>query len=185
MSMFTNGIVIQKAEKRIYKGIDGDNWPFCNESPSFGIIYKEEFAKAWYSGDYVDVCNTIKDIKSYLSFLDEKGIEYRILLCKTEQSNPVWHYKVQGVFLGYDYAYSGGDYYSCVLNDLILGKFKCFESITINENGLFDSIKDLTKYVDCRNVQVENDDSLMFERGDFIIYELWELNKSILMEICD
>ena len=39
--------------------------------------------------------------------------------------------------MGYDYAYQGGSYYSCVNNDIVLKRINEFKNIELNEFGLF------------------------------------------------
>lgn len=42
---------------------------------------------------------------------------------------------------GYDYAYQGGSYYSCVNNDIVSKRINEFKNIELNEFGLFDNEK--------------------------------------------
>ena len=54
--------------------------------------------------------------------------------------------------MGYDYAYQGGSYYSCVNNDIVLKRINEFKIIELNEFGLFDNEKNSRVYRTKKNI---------------------------------
>ena len=100
------------------------------------------------------------------------------MLCATCRNFPVLDKVELGrarEVLGYDLAYSGGSYYSCILNDIIDGRIKEFEEIVLNENGLFNTYKEAEQFRKIRNKMIKSDSEYTLERGDFIIYEITEV----------
>jgi hypothetical protein len=82
----------------------------------------------------------------------------------------------EGLFLGHDVAYPGGDFYSAILNGLyrnphpeLLRKFRS----RLNTFGLFSAVSDLAEYLeDFRNL-------VPAERGsEFVVYELFLCGRS-------
>lgn len=47
--------------------------------------------------------------------------------------------------LGFDYAYPGGSYYSCVFNDI--GRIPELKDMSLNEFGLLSSIEEVKKII--------------------------------------
>lgn len=175
-----NGYIIQRKKKSEYGGIDGDNWylNYCSNNPFFEEFYDEIKNKAWNNSDYVDCCADESYIKKYIDESKELGIEFRILLCATCRNFPVLDKVELGrarEVLGYDLAYSGGSYCSCILNDIIDGRIKEFEEIVLNENGLFNTYKEAEQFRKIRNKMIKSDSEYTLERGDFIIYEITEV----------
>ncbi len=80
-----------------------------------------------------------------------------------------------GEFLGYDYAYSGGSYYSAVLNDIVSKRIEEFSNIRLNKNGLFESYEEISKFIEARNRIKNYISDMVIEDGDFIIYKLCEI----------
>ena len=79
-------------------------------------------------------------------------------------------------FLGYDYAYSGGSYYSAVYNDLYCGKINDLTQIKLNENGLIQTKEELEKFIAIRNkLKASSTNKNIFEEGYFIEYELFDV----------
>lgn len=78
-------------------------------------------------------------------------------------------------FLGYDYAYSGGSYYSCIANDVISGRIPEMKRYILNKFGLFNTIKEVNEFIVFRNKLMDKYEPLTFEEGDFIIYKIDEV----------
>lgn len=74
--------------------------------------------------------------------------------------------------LGYDYAYLRESYYSCILNDIISGRISAFNSIVLNEYGLFETLEEMKKFVEERD-RLKNE--FNFEGGEFGIYRISEV----------
>ena len=117
-------------------------------------------------------------MRCYIEESLKLGIECKVLLCSTSRKEPRLESHDLGQLgnvLGYDYAYSGGSYYSCVLNDVISGRIQEFSGIRLNENGLFDSYEEAEAFKLFREEIKRTNLSYEFEEGDFIIYKITEL----------
>ncbi|MCR5526470.1 MAG: hypothetical protein K6F39_03720 [Lachnospiraceae bacterium] len=170
-----NGIIFQKNTNGKYKGVEGNNW-YLNYYKTFEQYYDENIDKSWENDDFVDVTNDDKFIEEYIRLSKENKINFRMILCETPQNYPEYKYagKYEKKFLGYDYAYAGGSYYSAVLNDMCLREFNEFRNLVLNENGLFEKYSDLIQFINIRNkLYVEKNN--LFECGEFIVYRLYEI----------
>lgn len=171
-----NGIIFQRIGKSGYMGVEGDNWYLNDIYPStIGKYHDEYIEKSWCEVDWVDVCNNEEFIEEYIRLSKENNINFRMILCQTNQNNPRVDVRYKKIsFLGYDYAYSGGSYYSAVYSDLFCGKLNVFSEIELNENGLIKTRNDLKRFIDIRN-RIELKENTL-EKGDFIEYKLFQIN---------
>lgn len=180
--MHINGLIIQKRiqNQRHYQGVEGDNWYLNFDLKELGIFYEENIEKAWGDSDYVDVCNHLEFIQKYIFLSKSKNIDYRVLVCMTERKYPQMELPVElnMSFLGYDYAYSGGSYYSAVLNDIISKRIPQFANIQVNRYGLFETYEQVADFIKLRESMKKSECSQeeYLEEGDFIIYKLFELD---------
>lgn len=171
---------MQKKEERYYQGIDGYNWYLNLESfQEIDDFFNENLMKSWEDSDYVDVCNDIGYIRKYIELSEEFDIEYRILACVTEKKLPqmVYAEDTNMIFLGYDYAYDGGSYYSAVQNDVVAKRIPEFMNIQLNRYGLFNTREEVEDFVKLRKALEKKERSGVeyLEKGDYIIYELYEV----------
>lgn len=172
-----NGIIIQRNQIGRYKGVEGDNWYLNDKYPElFEEYFCENIEKSWYDSDYVDVCTDIHFVEKYIELSRLNHIKFRVLLCETEKEKPniqnmVWKTR----FIGYDYAYLGGSYYSAVLNDICSGRIEQFKDYILNSNGLFDNITDLKDFISKREHYKRQYGNQLIEEGDFVIYKLYEI----------
>lgn len=74
--------------------------------------------------------------------------------------------------MGYDYGYPGGDYYSCVFNDVT--RVPEMAHFHLNQYGLFNSESEILEFIKLRNEIEKNKADLTSELGEFIIYQLWD-----------
>lgn len=126
----------------------------------------------------MDCCADESYIEKYIDESRRLEIDFRILLCATCRNFPILAKAELGQekkVLGYDYAYSGGSYYSSILNDIVDHRINEFNRIKLNENGLFNTLEEAEKFAEMRNVMMNADKEYVFERGDFIIYEITEV----------
>ena len=175
-----NGYIIQRKPVSGYYGVDGDNWylNYCSDKACFENFYDENIDKAWDDPNCVDCCSDVEYMRCCIEESLKLGIEFRVLLCSTSRKKPVLEknsLKKAGNVLGYDYAYSGGSYYSCVLNDIISGRIQEFSGIHLNENGLFDSYEEAEAFKRFREKIKSANSNYEFEEGDFIIYKITEV----------
>lgn len=178
--MNINGLLMQERQEGIYQGIEGNNW-YLN----YGIVteledyYQEHIQMSWQYGDYVDVCNNINYIQKYILYSKLKNINFRVLACITDKKLPqmILPDEMQTIFLGYDYAYSGGSYYSAILNDIVSKRITQFANLPLNEYGIFETYQQAKKFADYRDSikKVGCHEKEYLEEGDFIIYELHEV----------
>lgn len=172
-----NGIIFQRDECSEYKGVEGKNWYLNDIYPNtLGDYFNENIEKSWYDTDYVDVCSDRSFIDTYIKLSYSNNIRFRMLLCETEKKYPVmevplWNKK----FIGYDYAYLGGSYYSSVLNDICSRRINEFAKIKLNEYGLFEKMEQLEDFIFRRKKYCHNSKKGIIEEGDFIIYKLHEI----------
>ena len=172
-----NGIIIQRNQIGRYKGVEGDNWYLNDKYPElFEEYFCENIEKSWYDSDYVDVCTDIHFVEKYIELSRLNHIKFRVLLCETEKEKPniqnmVWNTR----FIGYDYAYLGGSYYSAVLNDICSGRIEQFNDYILNSNGLFDDIINLKDFISQREHYKRQYGNQLIEEGDFVIYKLYEI----------
>ena len=172
-----NGIIFQRNQIRRYKGVEGDNWYLNDKYPElFEEYFCENIEKSWYDSDYVDVCTDIHFAEKYIEISRLNNINFRVLLCETEKEKPkiqnmVWNTR----YIGYDYAYLGGTYYSAVLNDICSGRIEQFKDYILNSNGLFDDITNLKDFISQREYYKRQYGNQLIEEGNFVIYKLYEI----------
>ncbi len=171
-----NGVLFQKRKNTIYQGVEGDNW-YLNDmyDDSLGIYFSNRIEKAWYDKDYVDVASEMDFIKEYVRLSRENRVNFRIILCETEKHFPTFaedNLRVKEI-LGYDYAYSGGSYYSAINNELCLRKMVEFKAYKLNSNGLFQTYDEIMQFIRDRNNYLKS--GINIEKGDFVIYKLSEI----------
>lgn len=175
-----NGYIIQKKVASDYCGVDGDNWflNYCSEEMYFQDFYDRNIDCAWEKPDFVDCCADTEYMRYCIEEATKLGIEFKILLCSTSRKEPKLQKVELGIgekILGYDYAYSGGSYYSCILNDIISRRIEEFSSFHLNKNGLFDSYEEVEAFRQCREKLIKANNNYEFEEGDFIIYKITEI----------
>ena len=172
-----NGVIFQKKIDRRYQGIDGDNW-YLNDliNEEWLNEFEDKVEKSWDNDDWVDVCADSIIINNYIKWSKRKHIDYRIILCETEKNEPSYNAKYfkNIVSIGYDYAYSGGSYYSAIYNELYFNKKNCFNQIKLNKYGLIEDYDGMMKFIELRNKLIES--GMNLELGDFIVYKLYEAN---------
>ena len=180
--MQCNGIIVRRQSDEKYRGIDscdskGENWYFYDD-PEFSHFFDENIELTYYDipqGSRVAACTDMDYIKKYIRKSREMGIQYRLILCETDIPQPRFDpTDLEKTFLGYDYAYTGGDYYSAVYNEV----HYVFRQFRLNENELFETEQEIRDYLTEREKYVSTHPPLTLEVGDFTVYKLWELNLS-------
>jgi len=179
MNLHCNGWIIQKNKEGHYKGIEGDNW-FLNYDDMTDkeiVDYFDEYIDlAWSDDGRVDVANDFNYIGKCADIATEKKIKFRIILCYTTRENPIIKDdNLPTIFLGYDYAYSGGSYYSAVFSDVVSREMAVFAKFKLNSYGLFGSEEEIVEFISERNKAIQSSAGFEFEDGDFIVYKLYEL----------
>ena len=184
-----NGFLITGKEviwnKQKYFGVDTEPWPI-----DFQTCSKfDNFEKELLSNIYIQALTQEKSVFLLNKFLACKYVQeclennksIRILYCETNAENLMFDETLNiftklGRFLGFDYAYGGDDFYSCVLNDLICRPELFKENSYLNEYGLLSSEYSSQQFISERNIlKKESKDPYLFENGDYIIYKIFEV----------
>ena len=110
----------------------------------------------------------------YIKESKKRNIKFRVLFCETTQKRPFFkeHKNLHLKFLGYDYAYPDGDYYSCLFHEINNKYIPEFCNIKLNKYGLFETEKEILSFINLRN---NLKDKSRLELGDFFIYKLSEV----------
>ncbi len=180
--MNKNGFIVQKRSlgKYSYMGVDGDNWALKEYSNELKRIYDEEIDRSWYCEKWVDVCDNLEVIKEALGVARSLKLEIRVLFCETDREEPVYHGEsVKMKFLGFDYAYAGGSYYSAVLNDIVSERIELLKEYKLNEFGLFNSLDEMKQFIAKRKM-IKRNTSISLEEGDFVCYKLYEVDTAAI-----
>ncbi|MBP3796845.1 MAG: hypothetical protein J6I46_03590 [Ruminococcus sp.] len=184
--MITNGIIVQEYKDSPYRGIDGSgasdktaqNW-FLNfredVSDSFEAYYDENIGKTYWNikkHSRIAACNDMDYIYKYVREAEKLKIKYRMLLCETDVPDPKFECPdLEKIFLGYDYAYTSGDNYSAVYNEIPF----VFTQFKLNKYGLFQTREEIEEYIAVREQFKLTHPPLTLEEGDFVIYRLHEV----------
>ena len=177
--LYENGYIFQRKTASVYRGIDGDNWflNYCSENPYFEKFYDDNISKSWTRADFVDCCTEEEYIQQCIRESKKLAVDYRVLLCATCKTEPLLGKKIEvkGDILGFDCAYSGGSYYSCILNDIVSGRIEEFHSVQLNNNGLFETYEEAEAFLKSRENLKKCKGEALFEGGEFVIYRITEL----------
>lgn len=187
-----NGLIVKRLDSdyaQKYKdfwGISGDVWPIdkysqdidADEVKKYQDFLDKKVFLSEQSDKYVDVCADMDFLNKYVLTCKGAGFDIKVLLCETVKELPVVSKKTFGtisdklVFLGYDYGYPCPDYYSCINNDI--HRFSEFSHLSKNRYGLLEREEDVFNFIQIRDKLREELPINKFERGEFIIYKLWE-----------
>ncbi len=174
---------IDKHLNRVYTGVEGNPWPLLdipNPSGSTRELFEyiESYVLHYGELDSIDVCDDAEITGRICEECKNAGIDFCLLYCETPRKKPrlpiayVEKIKVSSIFLGFDYADSSFDYYSCVFSDVFSERIDFGCSFDLNEYGLFDEYDKALDFVQRRNELAQLHPEL-FEKGDFIVYKLW------------
>ena len=180
LNLYENGYIFQRVTSSIYRGVDGDNWflNYCSDNSYFEEFYDKYIDNGLVNSDVVACCTDMEYMWRCVEESKKLGISFRVLLCSTNRPDPVLSETglgQAGNVLGFDVAYSGGSYYSCVLNDVVSGRITEFQSVRLNENGLFSSYEEAEAFLKQREEQEKATMEYIFEKGDYVIYKLTEV----------
>ena len=167
-----------------YLGIDTDVWP-ADVWP-FSESAKQQYENS--ATDYEKVfLLDMKSAENYYEWCCSKGIPARLLYCESPAEGTFYETSSsfagleRALFLGYDYAYPNGDYYSAVANDVIhrdldfSNKWKA----QLNRHGLFPSYATISSFANDRDraLFLANRGSPypVFELGQFSIFRIFQI----------
>lgn len=178
--LYKNGYIFQRATSSTYQGVDGNNWflNYCSDNTYFAKFHEATIDNGIGNPESVECCVDVGYIQKCAKEAKNLGIPFRVLLCATNRQQPVLDttdFCFVEKELGYDVAYSGGSYYSCVLNDVVSGRIPEFQCIRLNDNGLFSSYEEAEAFLKQREELEKATTEYIFEKGDYVIYKLMEV----------
>ena len=178
--LYENGYIFQRSTSSFYRGVDGDNWylNYRSDNPYFEEFYNKHIDNGLANPKFVACCTDAEYMRCCVEESKNMGISFRILLCSTNRQAPVLgetRLGQAGRVLGFDVAYSGGSYYSCVLNDVVSGRIVEFRQLTLNENGLFATYEEAEAFLNQREELEKATTDYIYEKGDYVIYKLTEV----------
>ncbi|MBP1744546.1 MAG: hypothetical protein H6Q58_1524 [Firmicutes bacterium] len=191
INLYPNGFLVKRIDSEYaatfgqYKGVEGDCFPINEHfSPKNVSLEESKYLSDFLSknvmlndfdNSYADVCPNIYFIKRYIKACKAEGIGVQVIYCKTQKKFPECEINTSSDsfrFLGYDLAYPGGSYYSCVFNDSKwISEMARFH---LNKYGLFNSESEMLEFIRLRNELEKANPHSTSEPGEFIIYQLWE-----------
>lgn len=180
LNLYENGYIFQRVTSSIYRGVDGDNWflNYCSDNSYFEEFHDKTIDNGLANPEVVACCTDVEYMRRCVEESKKLRIPFRVLLCSTNRPEPVLNETrlgQAGRVLGFDIAYSGGSYYSCVLNDVVSGRITEFQSVRLNENGLFSSYEEAESFLRQREELEKATTVYIFEKGDYVIYKLMEV----------
>ena len=188
MKCISNGFLVVGATKNIngisYCGVDTDVWPAetCPFSESTNQRYEDSFI------EHTKVfLLDMESANKYFEYCCSLGIPARLLYCESNtegtfyESTPFGPGFEKAIFLGYDYAYPNGDYYSAILYDIIYRNldFSNKWRPLLNKHGLFPSFETILSFSkDRERISIlENKGSPypVYELGQFCIFRIVQI----------
>ncbi|KAA8998361.1 hypothetical protein F4V43_16545 [Paenibacillus spiritus] len=190
IELYSNGLIIRTIDKihEKYLGVEGDCWNIDEDTegidPNEGKFLNNFCSKniniSWSGDDIVEASADINFANRYVNAYLQANLQPLVLLCKTNKTIPTFHMDIESrangnlIFIGFDYAYSGGSFYSCVFSDLYTKRIPELRDIDLNAYGLINSEEELTNFIERRNELIIKDEASRFEAEEFTIYKLWK-----------
>lgn len=174
-----------------YYGVNTNAWPIGTDFSSEVIA---NICEASYL--YLDF-PLLADFDSALHYYrscEQIGIKPRMLFCEALIDRPLknlpqFENPHVGTFLGFDYAYPSGDYYSAIVNDIINRDISLPTRWKhhLNRFGLLPTEDELLLFVKERALAVkedeEHDQGILFEKGNFVEFRVFFIEHSKICAI--
>lgn len=191
MEFLSNGFLVASSPEMInnivYYGVDTEPWPLGTSL---------QLSPEWFQ--LKEVC--FHDLSSVFLLCFEDAVNYykaclkqidgvRLLYCEASAQNVQYcsalhqQYGKPSSFLGYDYAYPSGSYYSAIVNDIIYRATPLSKNwkAQLNQYGLFSTQEALCGFIHDRSFLVSNDTiPYSYERGNFIVFRIFSVNDLFL-----
>jgi len=191
IELHSNGFLVKRIDNEYtknygqYRGIEGYCWPISKqflqkeisieETKYLSNFLKDNIMLNDSDNTYVDVCPNIYFLKRYIKACQMLGFEIQVIYCKTQKRFPECDIDQNGSnfkFIGYDYGNAGGDYHSCVYNDV--KRIPEMAHLQLNQHGLFNRESEILEFIKWRSELEKIKTHPTFEIGDFVVYQLWE-----------
>jgi hypothetical protein len=189
IELYSNGIIVKATDKihANYLGVEGECWSIDEDTEGIeqqegeylNNYCSENITLSWTDEKIVDVSCDIDFVNRYINAYLKANIQFEILFCKTNKQVPSYNLDIEKQvtrnlgFIGFDYAYSGGSFYSCVFSDLHSNRVSGLFDIKLNKYGLINSEEELINFIRRREELITKDEEGLFETGEFTIYKLW------------
>lgn len=167
-----------------YHGVNTNAWPL-------GEQFEMELAQSLCELSYCDLSfPLLVDFESALRYsrmCEKATLIPRMLYCEvltncTTYNLPHFEKPQNSIFLGYDYAYPSGDYYSAIVNDIIAQGRPLAKQWKkhLNEFGLLPTKDELIEFIRAREAlveqQKENAQGTLCEIGFFVGFRVFLVN---------
>lgn len=169
-----------------YSGVNTDAWPI-------GMNFNSEIARNICEISYQNLdFPMLVDFDSamhYCRLCERAGKKPRMLYCEalidhSVHNLPQFANPQNSTYLGFDYAYPSGDYYSAVVNDIICQNKSLPTDWKnhLNGFGLLSTVDDLIKFVNERVYFAKEDEKygqgMLFEKGNFVGFCVYSVEYS-------
>ena len=168
-------------EKKYY-GVDTNPWEIWFKDCSFyspNIREKYNWESVMLSDEFVFLLKA-EHANLYFENYRKKVNDARLLYCICTLEENIHALKniqptADYTFLGYDYAYGGGDYYSAILNDVMIRHTLFQNRFALNKYGLLSSTDIMYEFIYTRSeINRLVDNPMLFESGNFIVYKIYD-----------
>ena len=189
MKILSNGFLVVGDSITVngifYCGIDTDVWP-ADILPFSGSA-KQRYDDAVTDCQKVFLLDRDNAVK-YYEYCCSRDIAVRLLYCESFTEGTLYETEAcsdgvkNAVFLGYDYAFPSGDYYSSVVNDVIYMNldFSNRWKPQLNRYGLFPSFESVCSFSeDRKEVSVRANEGSpypVYEPGYFSIFRVFQVS---------
>lgn len=185
MNYITRGYLVVEAPIYIngirYCGVDTNAWPI-------GLEFSSKLAAEIKEHAYGDLSFPLLidslSATQYHSACKIHKMKSRMLYCEVlhgDANNEITDCNnfERCTFLGYDYAYPSGDYYSAIANDIIYRRGSLSERwrTHLNQYGLIPSAKEIHLFAQDRFELLQKAECTeSLEKGNFIIFRVFSVN---------
>ena len=169
-----------------YWGIDTDVWPADVWPFSESTI--QQYENSVINCEKVFLLDKESAVE-YYEYCCSKGIPVRLLYCESNTEGTCYETKSSltdlkdALFLGYDYTFPNGDYYSAIANDVIYRDldFSNKWKPLLNKHGLFSSFETISSFSkdrECTSILAnEGSPYPVYEPGHFSIFCIFQIGR--------
>lgn len=174
-----NGLIVVKKALSWYHGVDRDTWPL----QYIDLELHNELCKKDYKMIQDDITNSMLFAQTYASEAHKQQLLVDLLYCEFYETSKndfdkMLYNEVNSMirFLGWDFSYDSGDFYSCINNDVSLHA-DLFRDVVkkMNIYGLFSSRNDLDEFVACWDAMMGCCPREFFETDTFYPVKVYKI----------
>ena len=165
----------------LYFGVETNAWPIGEQ---FVSEQASEICEKAYADLSFPLLIDFLSAKQYCIECENQGVIPRLLYCEATVNTSViynhdCHDALVLTFLGYDYAYPSGSYYSAVANDVLNPRGCLFSrwKKQLNQYGLMSSMEQIDGFKNDRLLsQRDLSDRISIEHGNFVTFRIFAVN---------